>query len=354
MILSNNLKLLLILILIISLVWFIDYNNKRNRKKLYKYVQKFKQKENRMFPFRYFTDIKGNVLPYVAVTGFFREKKAEERYYEYKKRGIHLFGITAYKYFPNRNMLENSEGSYERTDGFEYTKEIKNWLCCFRDCKKFGFTKYNYTVDMSESDFYNMEENTDVEKKYDFIYICNKDSDSCPLTGWNAVNRNFDLALKCFPVMFNEFNLKGLVVGRENCGLEEKYKDNITVIGWQAWGELQQKMKEAKFLFVPNIYDASPRVVAECITKDLAVLMNENIVCGYKYINYDTGEFFTDEENIKPALTKLLERLGKISPKKWWEKNYSQEKSYRKLRNFLHTAFQDDNLNNINKVKFIL
>jgi len=154
--------------------------------------------------------------------------------------------------------------------------------------------------------------------------------------------------------LFNEFNLKGLVVGRENCGLEEKYKDNITVIGWQQWGDLQQRMKEAKFLFVPNIYDASPRVIAECITKDLAVLMNENIVCGFKYINYDTGEFFTDEENIKPALTKLLPRLGNISPKRWWEKNYSQEKSYRKLRNFLYTAFPSDNLNNINKVKFIL
>ena len=55
------------------------------------YVQSFKEKENRMFPFRYFTDENDKVLPFVAVTGFFREKKAEDRYEEYVKKGINVF-----------------------------------------------------------------------------------------------------------------------------------------------------------------------------------------------------------------------------------------------------------------------
>jgi hypothetical protein len=318
------------------------------------YIQGFLKKENRMFPFRYFTDKNGKVLPVVAVTGFFREEAAKEKYNEYKKRGIHIFGITAYKSFPNRQMLDSSEGEYERNDTFDYTNEIKDWLCCFKDKTHYGFTSKNNTIDISESDFYTSEEdNLKKEKKYDFIYICNKDSDTCPLNGWNAINRNFDLAMKCFPIMCNEYKLKGLIVGRVGCGLEEKYGDKMEVVDWLDWHILQDKMRESRILFVPNIYDASPRVVAESITKNLPVLMNRNILCGSKYITYETGELFSDEVNLRPALTQLLDRIDKISPKKWWSENYSQEKSQKKLCNFLKGAFPGE-FDKITHIKFIL
>jgi len=318
------------------------------------YVQSFKEKENRMFPFRYFTDENDRVLPIVAVTGFFREKAAEDKYNEYVQNGIHVFGITAYKSFPNRALIDSTEGEYERNDTFDYTGKIQDWLCCFNDPEANGFTAWNRTIDISESDFYNVEDDSvlSVPKKYDFIYICNKDSDACPLDGWNAVNRNFDLAKKCFPIMCSEFGLKGLVVGRENCGLErEEYGKYLEVIGWLDWSVLQDKMREARFLFVPNVFDASPRVVAECITKNLRVLMNRNIMCGFKYINYNTGELFNDETDIRQALTNLLAKPAAVSPKKWWSENYSQEKSQKRLRDFLASAVP---LDGVERVKFIL
>ena len=320
------------------------------------YVQSFKEKENRMFPFRYFTDENDRVLPFVAVTGFFREKAAEDKYHEYVANGIHIFGITAYKSFPNRSLMDSTEGEYERNDTFDYTGQIRDWLCCFRSAEENGFTDSNRLIDISESDFYNAEDDSvlSVPKKYDFIYICNKDSDECPLDGWNAFNRNFDLAKKCFPIMCSEFGLKGLIVGRENCGLEnEEYGKYLDVIGWLDWSNLQEKMREAKFLFVPNIYDASPRVVAECITKNLQVLMNRGIMCGFKYINYKTGELFNDENDVRSALTNLLAKPATVSPKKWWAENYSQDKSQKQLRDFLvegNPGIIDD----VQRVKFIL
>ena len=320
------------------------------------YVQSFKEKENRMFPFRYFTDENDRVLPFVAVTGFFREKAAEDKYNEYIANGIHIFGITAYKSFPNRSLMDKTEGEYERNDTFDYTGKIRDWLCCFRSAEGNGFTGLNRLIDISESDFYNAEDDSvlSVPKKYDFIYICNKDSDECPLDGWNAFNRNFDLAKKCFPIMCSEFGLKGLVVGRDNCGLEEEeYGKYLEVIGWLDWSDLQEKMRESKFLFVPNIYDASPRVVAECITKNLQILMNRGIMCGFKYINYKTGELFKDETDIRSALVNLLAKPSTVSSKKWWEENYSQEKSQKQLRDFLaegNLGVLDD----VKKVKFIL
>lgn len=321
-----------------------------------KYVQTFKEKENRIFPFRYFTDENDRVLPFVAVTGFFREKAAEDKYHEYVANGVHIFGITAYKSFPNREQMDSTEGEYERNDTFDYTGKIRNWLCCFKNAEENGFTNSNRLADISESDFYNAEDDSvlSVHKKYDFIYICNKDSDNCPLDGWNAFNRNFDLAKKCFPVMCSEFGLKGLIVGRENCGLEnEEYGKYLEVVGWLNWGDLQEKMRESKFLFVPNIFDASPRVVAECITKNLQVLMNRNIMCGFKYINYQTGELFNDETDVRDALKKLITKPTSISSKKWWSENYNQDKMQTQLRDFLAEGFPGM-LDGVEKIRFIL
>jgi hypothetical protein len=319
------------------------------------YIQQFKDPKHRIFPFRYFTDANDNPLPIVAVTGFFRDKAAEDRFHEYKQKGIGIFGITAYKSFPNREMLDKSEGEYERNDTFDFTASITDWLCCFKNVSKYGFTDNNRLIDMSESDFYDSEIDMmqNVDKKYDFIYICCKDDDSCPLDGWNATNRNFDLALKCFPIMCNEFHMKGLVVGRVGCGLEEKFGDKLEVVEWLDWHILQEKMRESKMLFVPNIYDASPRVVAECITKNVPVLMNKNILCGSKYINYETGELFSSENDLRPALTNIINKQYKISPKKWWSENYSNEKCQKRLRDFLYESFPDA-VSHVDRVKFIL
>ena len=351
---------IVLVVLLILLAWNI-YGLSRRFKESFtenddreEYIQRFLKKEHRMFPFRYFTDENNKPLPFVAITGPFRGKDAEDRYHEYVKNGIHIFGITAYKSFPNRELFDKSEGEYERTDTFDYTGKIRDWLCCFKNKENYGFTSWNRTIDISESDFYNAETTeSSATKTYDFIYICNKDSDSCPMDGWNAVNRNFDLAKKCFPIMCREFGLKGLIVGREGCGLEKEYGDKLEVVGWLEWHDLQEKMQESKFLFVPNVFDASPRVVAECITKGLAVLMNRNILCGSKYITYETGELFSDETDIRPALTNLLNKQYKISPKKWWSENYSQEKSQKVLREFLARSFPGE-LEDIPRVQFIL
>jgi hypothetical protein len=207
---------------------------------------------------------------------------------------------------------------------------------------------------MSESDWYNADDNAPYSnKKYDIVYICLKDTDSCPVNGWNAINRNFDLAQKCFPILINEFGLKVLVIGRLGCGLETLYGDKIEVTDFLPFHDFQQKLKESRILFIPNIYDASPRVVAESLIKDIPVLMNQNIICGSKYINFETGELFTDEHDIRLAVTNLLDRIDDISPKEWWAKHYSTKICAKKLRDFLYPEYPDI-LENIKEIYFYL
>jgi glycosyltransferase involved in cell wall biosynthesis len=309
-----------------------------------------------MFPFRYLKDEKGKVLPIVLVSGFFRDDEAKARYKEYVDNGVKVVGITAYKTFP-KQIDDPSEDKYHHTDDFDYVKEIKNWMVCFKDPTDYGFTEENNMIDISESDFYDVDTDPIPPKKYDIIYVCLKDNDQCPLDGWNAINRNYELALKCLPIMINEYKLKVLVVGRIGCGLEEKYgKDNIETTDFLPWHEFQEKIRQSKILFVPNIMDASPRVIAESMIKGLPVIMNQNIVCGTKYVVNDTGVLFNDETDLSSALSKVLKKYPAISPtkvKEWWGSHYGVKRSAKKMRDFLADSYPGL-LGNVQEVSFYL
>lgn len=297
-------------------------------------------REKSKFPYRYLTDEKGASAPIVLVSAFFRDDDARNTYQEYLDNGIRVAGITAYKSFPKK-IYDVSEDKYHHKDSFDYINQIKNWMCCFKNPGQYGLSEKTHNLaDISESDFYNVDEEPVKEKKYDVLYVCLKDhGDDCPRNGWNAINRNFDLAEKCLPILINEMGLSVLAVGRIGCGLEEKYGDKITTTDFLPYHEFQDKIRECRFLFMPNIYDASPRVVPECITKGLPVLMNRSLLCGTKYITPETGELFTDEHDIKGSIETLLSKKDKMDPKKWWKAHYGRERSGKKMRDFFAKCY---------------
>ena len=247
---------------------------KENFQSIHNLLDKSQQK----FPYRFLKDENNNIIPIVALTAFFRNDEDKKLYYSYLNADIKVIGVTAYKTFPIK-IRDVAEDTYHIKDDFNYIDNIKVWLACVKNLELYNFDQIkNITIDISESDFYNTDY-TIRNKIYDFIYICNKDKDSneCSMNGWNAINRNYELALKCFPIMINEYKLKGLCVGRIGCDLSQ-FGDNITITDFLPYNELQEKMRESKCLFLPNIYDASPRVVGESLTKGLPVLMNQNII----------------------------------------------------------------------------
>lgn len=303
------------------------------------------------FPFRYFTDENKKVIPLVAVTSFFRDDDAKRLFKEYQDNGVILIGITAYKSFPKK-IKDGTADDYTGDQDFDYIGKIKNWLCCFKDPDYYGFSKFNNIIDISESDFYDAEDRV-TQKKYDVIYSCpDDDKNTCPKDGWNAVNRNFELAKKCFTIMIRDFGLNILVIGRTKCGLEDKYGDKIKTVDFLPWDEFQQRLRESRILFVPNVADASPRVIAEAMTKNVPVLMNRQILCGSKYITEESGELFTDETDVAKALKKLVG--GKKNPHKWWRDNYSKQSSAVRLCNFVNDAFPNAFDTDMKEMHFVL
>lgn len=319
-----------------------QYNSSVNQEYLTTTLAKHKQ--DSLFPYRYLSDETGQIIPIVLISGFFRDDNARDMYYEYVKNGIQVVGITAYKSFPKK-ITDPSEDKYHLTDSFDYTGQIKNWMCCFNNPGQYGLSPDTHNlIDLSESDFYDVDKDAPVvEKQYDVIYSCLKDSgsdeDQCPMQGWNAINRNYKLALACLPIMINDYGLKVLVVGRTNCGLEELYGDKVETVDFLPYNEFQDKLRQSRILFVPNVYDASPRVVSESIIKGLSVLMNRGILCGSKYITSETGELFTDENDIRYALDELLAKIDKMSPQKWWTENYGRKRSGQKMCQFLQGCY---------------
>lgn len=306
------------------------------------------------FPFRYFVDENKKVIPLVAVTSFFRDDDAKKLYAEYVDNGVSIIGITAYKSFPMK-IKDGTADDYTGDQDFDYAGKIRDWLCCFDNPDKYGFTKFNNTINISESDFYDAEDSVklNVPKKYDVIYSCpDDDKKTCPKDGWNAVNRNFELAKKCFAIMIRDFGLNVLVIGRTKCGLEDKYGDKIKTVDFLPWDQFQQRLRESRILFVPNVADASPRVIAEAMTKNVPVLMNRQIMCGSKYVTEESGELFTDETDVADALKKIVG--GKKNPRKWWQDKYSKKFSATRLCDFVKDAFPDAFPQGLKEMHFIL
>ena len=110
--------------------------------------------------------------------------------------------------------------------------------------------------------------------------------------------------------------------------------------------------QKAKFVFIPNEADASPRVLTECLSLDVPCLINKNILGGWKYVNNKTGEFFTDENDIEKTAKLLLRNLDKYSPRQFIIDNYGPMNSGIKLKNFLFDNFK--NRLHINKNDVIL
>jgi hypothetical protein len=87
-----------------------------------------------------------------------------------------------------------------------------------------------------------------------------------------------------------------------------------------AWEQLLARLSRARFLFVPNVFDASPRLLTEALCLNVPLIVNYNILGGWKYVNRFTGAFFESERDVLPAVSACMERA--LSPRNWFQANY--------------------------------
>jgi len=303
-------------------------------------------------PFVNVYDENRNQLKIVLLSHPFTRDSSYKQYEQYRKDGFVVLGITSYNEFPritsNKHDVLNNP-SEKAWVNYDYMEIADGWLHCFRDPDAYITSGKTPILLLSESDFCNTDTfkpNPTIKKKYDFIYICPKDAgDKCE--GWVATNKNWELAQKCIAIMCRDYGLKGLLVGRKDC----KVPDNCDTTGFLSQLKLLEAYHESKFLFLPNVTDASPRILTEAMNCDLPILVNANIVGGWKYVHKNSGAFFTKETDLKPGLEYILNRYQHLTPRQHFLEHYGKEKSGKKLKKFIQKHYS--NTINVSDYKYL-
>ena len=294
-------------------------------------------------PFKNLFDDQGNPLNVILIAAPFRTVEDEQAYDKYRSQGLSFCGISSYINFPG--YIDNPyEDRFHEERGHDYTAMVSAWLHCFREpptnLQNSGLPLMMLTEsDLKDTDAYKPDPT--IAKEYDFMYVCLQDNDKCE-PGWQSYNRNWDLAKQCLEIMCGEFGLRGVLVGRTNCEFTKKCNGIVKVVPFLEFYEFQREMQKCRFLFVPNIADASPRVITEAICYDMPVLVNRNILGGWHYVESGiTGEFFTSARDVVPALRKLT--TNTYAPRRHFMRHHGKHRDGRRLAAFLKQHYPDLN-----------
>ena len=270
------------------------------------------------FPFRMIADRTGIRNDVVVLGAPFRNDNHRDTFLELKSRGVKVIGFTHYQNFPA--TIDNPfEDKYWTKNEFDYISSCDGWCYCHRDPDAIGLPREN-RIDLVESDFADIHSlcahiSCDMtEKDIDFVYSLpselvddHKNSNRCSLE-WQAHCRNWKLARECLPILCDRLGLSGAIIGRDcvddmqELGIESK----ITLHKRLKYNEFLTLLKRARFLFVPNISDASPRVITEALALNTPVVVNKDIIGGWKYVNDRTGASFTSPDDVEAAVNHVL------------------------------------------------
>ena len=331
-----------------------DDNNNNNNNNNNKNKELFKVKR----PWVNVYDDSGNIINVVLLSRPFWMDSHEEEYKKIKKV-YNILGISSYQEFPNK-PFNPSDGYNHTTNKYDYnrwTQMCKGWLHCFKNPEDY-IPKNSKSILLSESDFCDSninKPNNKIEKKYDFLYICHRDDlKDCSTKEWVAFNKNLELAEKCVSILCTKKKYKVLFIGRKGCKLPSPCTNlQIETTDKLDYYDLQKKYDECKFLFLPNIHDASPRVITEAMCHNLPCLINRKLVGGWKYITPISGEFFDDENNFEEKVDKIINNYDNYTPRKYFIENYNVLQSGNILKNFIFDIFGDKINMPKNSIKYI-
>jgi len=275
------------------------------------------------FPFQKIVDKSGNDIKVVAISAPLYEGQRKD-FEELKKNNYKILGISSYGIYPLHTEIESKYDSRASASKEKYMHEIlpriDGWLYCTREP--------NFLLDIpklfySESDtvFINNIIIKNINKEYDIIYNAGS------TVNFHKYHKNWELAKKCFKEML-KIDLKILIIGREKMDDISEEHPNITLKTHLPYYEFLDHIEKSRIQFVPNISDASPRVISESLMKGVPIIVNENIVGGWKYVNEDTGSFFNNEEDINEKVSYVLKKVNnnEYKTREWYINTYYEDK----------------------------
>jgi|TARA_B110000971_G_scaffold212807_1_gene242724 hypothetical protein len=285
------------------------------------------------WPFLNIVDENGFFVDIVCIRGPLDNKEDIISFEKYKKQNKLIIGCSSYLSFPHKCMNSICDYRTSFLKGERLDKLVDGWLHPFKGDDGIDTEK---KLLLSESDFVdsvdvlNQYDTTSKTIKYDFICYCPSDGDSCD-EGWNHHNKNWALAQETIEVACNVLGLKGILIGRKGCPLniDEGHLERHEKLEYY---EFIKKISESKFIIISSYEDASPRVIGEALMLNTPILVNKDIIGGWKYVHRETGVFY-DFSTIEVSIKEILER--KYYPRKYFLDNYGIKNSGKLLRDFI-------------------
>jgi glycosyltransferase involved in cell wall biosynthesis len=275
----------------------------------------------RLWPFLGIVDKNGRDGGWCALAGPLRRQVELDIYHDLRR--THRFvGFSSHVSFP---AVE--DGLVE-----DYGRLCDGWCHCFRQPDDYIPLALPKAL-ISESDFVDdrtvspeaIHGSSVPGKDFDFVYVC--------LPGrWTEMTKNWELAKACLYRLCDDLGLKGLLLGRWQI-LDLPFSRNLTIVGDVPRPTALQYVGRSRMLFVPSVMDASPRLLAEALCLDVPILVNRQILGGWKYVTQATGVFFDSEDDVAHAAARCLS--GSTDPRAWYRANHGPERSSLRLSRFL-------------------
>jgi glycosyltransferase involved in cell wall biosynthesis len=267
------------------------------------------------WPFQHVLNAHGRPTAWVLVHGPIVTQQQQEQFAQLRRSGCRFAGMSSYINFPQPEPDVICGRS--NTDPLDYEAICEVWCHCFRDPGKYLTANLPHAL-LSASDFTDyMKVSRDAigggacEEEFDFLYVGAREN-------WKRETKNWRLAGQCIPRLCKDLRLRAFIVGTPTPQFPPDPR--VVFSASLAWDQLLACLSRARFLFVPNVLDASPRLLAEALCLNVPVVVNSNILGGWKYVNRFTGAFFDGEQDVLLAVSALLERT--LSPRDWFRANY--------------------------------
>jgi hypothetical protein len=297
------------------------------------------------WPLRYLVDEAGHDTGFAMLRGPILLDQVPDHVGAFEKMsGSHrMIGFTHSSTFPLfQKRPDRTLGNADPTAGWQLpeVQSCEAWCHCFREPERYlPPDKPRFLV--SGSDWVDSGEVCRLArqggrpgKRWDVVYCC--------ISNWhNEVRKNWSLAKSCIEALVRESDLSVLLIGRAAIP-DVPRSSNIDVRTNLPWSELLANTAASRMALLPNRFDPSPKVLAEAIALDVPVLVNSEILGGWKYINDATGVTFHDESDVVEGALDLL--TSQRSPREWWVKRFGRDVSSRRLAHYLRTLGGADEL----------
>lgn len=218
-------------------------------------------------------------------------------------------------------------------------EKSSGYMHCFRNPQDFRIPQNKPQILLSNSDYWNFPKMEKLNKKYHFMYCCNRGS-------WGKEDpKNEKFFVKFAKRFCVNSNMKCCIAGRDSFIDEFPVlkHENIHFFGDSKWSKVLELQRQSGCLFVTAVEDASPRIIPEAILMGTPVVVNKDIWGGWKYVNDETGLFFDESGDIDLVAEAILEMNdSNLNPREFFVQNYGKKRTGIRMADFIRNETDID------------